>query len=197
MAASLAPDPVTRQWTIAAYAYLSAFVLSSVALIVGLVALIRRRSGRDPRTAFLSALQAHWKSQNIAPAEAASEEEIAAFEHEFGVRLPADFTSYLRSLNGMQLGHYGAMDNEMISFWRLKDIREDRIERPLTRTDLYAFADWSVDCCTYAIQLSADAQASAPVFIISGTPLQVADSFAEFVEAYLRNDERALYAKGI
>jgi SMI1/KNR4 family protein SUKH-1 len=145
---------------------------------------------------FLRDLQAHWKSQGIPCSEPASPAELKQFEQEFGVRLPADFASYLVSLNGMDLGHDGAMDGEMISFWRLRDIRLDRLEHPLSQPDLYAFGDWSIDACTYAIQLSADATAPTPIFIACDGPIKVADSFAEFVAAYLRNDERALYAKG-
>jgi dipeptide/tripeptide permease len=43
MIASLAPDPPTRQWTVAAYAYLAAFVVSFAALVAALITLFRRR----------------------------------------------------------------------------------------------------------------------------------------------------------
>jgi uncharacterized membrane protein YhaH (DUF805 family) len=42
MVGSLAPDPPTRQWTIAAYVYLAAFVVCLVALIVAVIVLFRR-----------------------------------------------------------------------------------------------------------------------------------------------------------
>jgi hypothetical protein len=141
-------------------------------------------------------LRAHWGSHGVQPASAATPAEIASFEQAFGIVLPADFREYLTSLNGMDLGHEGAMDNELISFWRLSDIRRDHVESP-ARSDLFAFADWSIDAHLYALQLSSNDQAATPVFIVGGEHLlRIADSFTDFVEGYLRNDEFVLYGVG-
>jgi hypothetical protein len=95
----------------------------------------------------------------------------------------------------MDLGHDGAMDSELISFWRLADIHRDHVESP-ARPDLFAFADWSIDAHIYALRLTSDAQAATPVFIVGGEhPLRVADSFTDFVEGYLRNDWFVLYGE--
>ena len=143
-------------------------------------------------------LRAYWKAQGVDSANPASLAEIQAFEQRFAVVLPEDLRDYFRILNGMEIGHDGSMDNEMISFWRLADVERDRAERPLNPTNLFAFGDWSIDCCTYAIALGADREANTPVFLLCDEkPLRVAESFSDFVAAYLRNDPRALYGVGI
>jgi heme/copper-type cytochrome/quinol oxidase subunit 2 len=45
MVGSMAPDPPTRQWTIAAYVYLATFIVSFVVLVAAVTILIRRRAG--------------------------------------------------------------------------------------------------------------------------------------------------------
>jgi hypothetical protein len=145
-----------------------------------------------------SELQAHWKAQGVASATPVAADEIRAFEQKFGVALPEDLREYFLVLNGMDIGHDGSMDNEMISFWRLADIERDRLEHPLDPPNLFAFGDWSIDACTYAIALAAGPSAETPVFLLCDErPLRVADSFTDFAAAYLRNDARTLYGVGI
>lgn len=44
MVGSMAPDLPTKHWTIAAYVYLTAFVISILVLLAAVVVLVRRRS---------------------------------------------------------------------------------------------------------------------------------------------------------
>jgi hypothetical protein len=76
-------------------------------------------------TPLLRDVESYWTAQGIACAKPASEAAIKDFEDDFAVHLPADFVMYLRTLNGMNLGHQGDMDGRMISFWPLEEIRQD------------------------------------------------------------------------
>jgi hypothetical protein len=143
-------------------------------------------------------LQAHWKAQGVDSSTPVDNDDIRAFEQKFGVVLPHDLREYFLALNGMDIGHDGSMDNEMISSWRLADIERERLERPLEPSNLFAFGDWSIDACRYAIALAVEPSAETPVFLLCDErPLRVADSFTDFAKAYLRNDARTLYGVGI
>jgi len=141
-------------------------------------------------------LRSAWAAQDHPHASPASEREIAAFEERYGVRLPSDLRAYFATLNGGDLGREGSMDQEMFSFWRLDQVRTQKelSEGKGGRSDLFGFADWSIDAHVYVIQLRAHPQQSTPVFIDSGRGLQkVADSFSDFLVGYLRDDESVLY----
>jgi heme/copper-type cytochrome/quinol oxidase subunit 2 len=43
MVGSMAPDPPTKQWTIAAYLYMATFVISLLVLTASVIVLVRRR----------------------------------------------------------------------------------------------------------------------------------------------------------
>jgi hypothetical protein len=144
----------------------------------------------------LKELAAAWVAEDHPHAKPAADAEIAAFESRHGVRLPSDLRAYFATLNGGDLGHEGSTDHEMISFWRLDQVRTqaELNEGKGGRTDLFGFADWSVDCHTYEIELHSAVEEATPVFIDYGPELQkVADSFSAFLEGYLAGDHRVLY----
>jgi hypothetical protein len=84
----------------------------------------------------------------------------------------------------------------MISFWRLTDIGEDYREHPPKHHEYFNFGDWSIDCCLYAMRLKGERTGTVHLFCDEKAVI-VARSFEEFVDAYLRNDERVLYGKGL
>jgi hypothetical protein len=144
----------------------------------------------------LAKLERAWDLQDHPHATPATEEQLQAFETRHGVRLPSDLRFYFGTLNGGDLGHDGSMDAEMISFWRLDQVQtqEELNDGKSGRKDLFGFADWSIDCQTYEIELHSDPDTPTPVFIDFGLELQrVADSFSAFIDGYLRSDERVLY----
>ena len=147
-------------------------------------------------SSLLRQVAAAWRAEDHPHAAPATEQEIASFEARYGVRLPEDLRAYFTSLNGGDLGHEGSMDHEMISFWRLDQVRTqaELNEGKGGRTDLFGFADWSVDCQTYEIELHSDPELPTPVVIDFGPQLQkVADSFSAFLAAYLTCDQHVLY----
>jgi hypothetical protein len=146
---------------------------------------------------FISRLKEHWAHLELAHAPGATNAEITAFEQRYGVRLSEDLRGYFRELNGLDIGHEGAMDLDLISFWRLDQVEQGKGEN----SDIFYFADWSIDACYYGIQLSPHFNSTTPVFLDCGgfdkrsDLVKVASSFAEFVEGYLRKDEFVLYGK--
>ena len=144
----------------------------------------------------LAKLERAWALQDYPHAIPATLDHLRAFEDRYGVRLPPDLRSYFATLNGGDLGHDGSMDSEMICFWRLDQVQtqQELNNGESGRSDLFAFADWSIDCQTYEIELHADPQAPTPVFIDFGSELQrVAESFSAFLDGYLRSDNAVLY----
>ena len=145
---------------------------------------------------FVSELKRHWKQLGLAHAAGASAAEIAAFEQRHGVTLSLDLREYFRELNGLDIGHEGASDLDLISFWRLDQVERGKGEN----RDIYYFADWSIDAGLYGVQLSSGI-APAPVFLDCGgyekrgDLLKVASNFSEFIDGYLRKDEFVLYGK--
>ncbi len=145
---------------------------------------------------FVSKLKGYWEQLGLAHAAGASAAEIAAFEQRYGVTLSQDLREYFRELNGLDIGHEGASDLDLISFWRLDQVEQGKGEN----WDIYYFADWSIDACQYGVQLSSDVT-SGHVFLDCGgfdkrsDLLKVASSFSEFIEGYLRKDEFVLYGK--
>ena len=145
---------------------------------------------------FLAKLKRHWEQLGLAHAAGASAAEIAAFEQRHGVILSQDLREYFRDLNGLDIGHEGASDLDFISFWHLDQVERGKGEN----RDIYYFADWSIDACLYGVHLSS-VMTPAPVFLDCGgynkrsDLLQVASSFSEFIEGYLRKDEFVLYGK--
>ena len=144
----------------------------------------------------LANLRSAWAAEDHPHASPASEREIAAFEERYNVRLPSDLRAYFATLNGGDLGREGSMDQEMFTFWRLDQVRSQKelSEGTGGRSDLFGFADWSMDAHVFVIQLQLDPQRPTPVFIDSGKELQeVAASFSDFLAGYLRDDENVLY----
>jgi hypothetical protein len=115
---------------------------------------------------------------------------ILAFEVKYRVTLPVDLRGYFSVVEvcGSDMGPY------LFRFWPLQefkpvqevltDINPDRYAYP----DCFAFADFLVGCCDYAVRISEGTEVSGPVFRVTGdlpAGEQMADSFVEFFEMYL------------
>jgi hypothetical protein len=57
----------------------------------------------------LQLIHARWEETGILAPEAATWEDVARFEHEYGVRLPADVRRYFLTLNGTTIGEHGGV----------------------------------------------------------------------------------------
>ena len=151
----------------------------------------------DAFAELLSAVAAYWRSQGVESGGGASAAEIDAFERDWGVRLPPEVRMYFATLNGMR---DDAWDDEFIAFWNLARVRsvraelEHQEEMPPDAAEWFCFADFSVWCNAYAVRLTPDCSAGAPVVAVySGEDLiPVAGSFADFFKRYLSNERRTV-----
>src|SRR5262249_52047128 len=116
----------------------------------------------------------------------------------YRVGLPTDFRAYLLHVDGMSTFWPDSRDKEGYSFWslaRVKSVPEEAIKHSsghewsrFPRSEsLFVFADYLDWSWTYAIRLLAAPSESGRIFIIGKqeTPIQVAESFSDFVELYL------------
>jgi len=138
----------------------------------------------------LTDVATRWAESGIAHASPATAAEIAAFEADKNVHLPDDVRAYFLTLNGMALGRDGAVDDQLIAFWRFDEFAPGAELEDGRR--LFWFADFLIDSHRYAVALSQH-PGPAPVFIDHVTQVvRIADSFDAFLKLYLKGDEDAL-----
>ena len=80
---------------------------------------------------------------------------------------------------------------ETIAFWHLDEIEPEDVGG----VRVVPFADFLIDSHRYVIRLGSDSGESAPVFIHPGDGrlIRIADSFSDFVRAYIAGDEEVLH----
>jgi SMI1 / KNR4 family (SUKH-1) len=146
----------------------------------------------------LELIRRRWQALGLPVRDGLSLEALHDFERRYHVRLPAGFESFYRCMDGME---YGSTDEALYCFWPLSQVgpvpeklAEFRgipdyggIESALPEaTSYFVFADHSIWVHVYAIQLSADPGAPAPILWIADgqTWAPLAASFEEFLERY-------------
>lgn len=133
-------------------------------------------------------LKEHWMRQRINLRRGASETEIATFETKNDVRLPEDMREYFSVVNGFESGE---SDNEFITFYSLEEIERLNISDwgiSHPAESYFIFADWSISAHAYAIQLLKSNTVANPVVVTYSKLVKVADSFSEFMQAYIKAD---------
>jgi hypothetical protein len=146
----------------------------------------------------LANVERHWEKQRISHGPPASPSQLDEFETRYGVNLPDDLRAYFDTLNGSELGSNGPMDDHLLSFWHLSEIRSLAEERsadtPPSHRSSFVFADHSIGVHAYAVRLSPDARAPAPVSVIyDELQIEVSPSFRTFLERYLAGDIAVLF----
>jgi cell wall assembly regulator SMI1 len=68
-------------------------------------------------------LRKFWLRQGVRLNPAASEDELAAFEAKYHVRLPSDLREYFAAVNGFDGSEYWMTDNEAITFLGLDEVK--------------------------------------------------------------------------
>lgn len=146
-----------------------------------------------PLPLILDAICTKWRRHG----QGATSSEITAFEEKYGIRLPADVRAYFETVNGTLLGAYNMEDRDLLSFWHLDQVRtfaEEGIKGDPDAAHSFVFADYSMWGYAFAVRLSKDPTAPAPVVVDIGSPHQiVAGSLAEFLERYLKRDKDIIY----
>jgi hypothetical protein len=140
-------------------------------------------------------LSERWRKDGMTVAAGISEEALRRFEKKYGVRLSSvpDFREYLLNVDGMvQMGGQDC-DEKGFAFWpltRIKNVPEECAESKVAtpRVDdirkYFAFADYMQWSWAYAICVAPSQLGKILQFGIR-SPHIVADSFGEFVDAYL------------
>jgi len=137
----------------------------------------------------------HWERCESAPTirPGVRDDEVAAFEARYDVRLPVELIDYLKVANGLAAHH---SDDELTGFWGLDRIQPAVSFYPhgqYSLTDVEArswfiYCDVMIDSYWWAIRLDSERQGGAPVRTWGdggdGAVVTV-DSLTQFFEAYL------------
>jgi SMI1 / KNR4 family (SUKH-1) len=146
----------------------------------------------------LELIRRRWQALGLPVRGGLSPKALQDFERRHHVRLPADLESFYRYMDGIE---FGSTDEALFCFWPLSQVgpvleklAEFRgipdyggIEASLPEAASYfLFADHSIWVYVYAIRLSADPTAPAPVLWIADgqTWAPLAASFQDFLERY-------------
>ena len=134
-----------------------------------LAAVLRRESAENPQKATAA--------------------EIAKFERDNSVAIPADWQDYFLSLNGTPAGYCGA-ECVTIGFWHLSQFKRlcesdtpaDLMSLPY-RDNWFSFADFAIDCGRWAVCWAPEVQPNSPVLVdnFNDTVGLFADGIEEFV----------------
>jgi len=122
----------------------------------------------------ISALRDRWRSCGILAEHQATPEDIVTFERQYGIRMPAAVADYFLQVNGTVSGKWGIDDDGLSGFWHLAQVGPLRAAADSHDgggvTDLFAFADHSIDIWIYAVRLTGHDEQSAPVFAVLHEP---------------------------
>ena len=145
----------------------------------------------------LAAVAQRWRDQRVEPGPPASIKDVAEFEARYQVSLPVDMRAYFMTLNGSADGSNGPMDDLLIAFWHLSEVRPLSDEFPAKLPDshdYFGFADHSIFVHVYAVRITRDEHNPGPVFVLYDDVLvPIARSFRTFLEGYVTNDQEMLF----
>ena len=138
-------------------------------------------------------LKQFWLQQGIKLKLGISEIELSKFENKYNVLLPEDLKDYFSTVNGF---NDEDCDEEVITFLPFEEIEplsKCWSQKPEAQS-YFIFADFLISSHVYAIRLTNNVNSNNPIFIVyDDTPIQIAESFSEFVKGYLKNDYNILF----
>ena len=143
-------------------------------------------------------LKRYWLRHGIRLNHGASEDEFAAFEAKYHVRLPKDFGDYFAAVNGLDGSEHWMTDEKVITFLALhemKPLSEAWSSKVADAASYFVFADYSLSAHIYAIRLSNSSENDNPVVVAYDDEnlVKVASSFSEFVQGYLKDNNAVLF----
>lgn len=146
----------------------------------------------------LERLERYWASQGLGHGPPAAPGDLAGFESHYGVRLPSDLHAYFRAMNGSEAGMNGPMDDYLLSFCNLSEVRplsEVAPELGAPNADeWFMIADHSIGVHPYVVRLSAASADPAPVAVVYNEfVVVVAPSFEAFLDGYCNRNEDMLF----
>lgn len=141
----------------------------------------------------------YWHSQGILIQPGCSENKIKSFEEKNNVVLPADFSEYLKTVNGVNEIGPNAKDENGFLFLPLekivpltKKIEKHKLnwQKSSESDSLYIFCDYFDESWWYGIKLCDEAISANEVLLVCcNNPIKIADSFSDFIELYLKDSE--------
>ena len=178
----------------------------SFAGIESLVRCVRARSiraldlsvlGKGKMFSVGETLKRYWLRRGIKLNHGVSEDELAAFEAKFHVRLPEDVREYFAAVNGFDGSEHWMTDENVITFLALNEMKplgEAWSAKVADAASYYVFADYSLSAHVYAIGLSGSSETGNPVVVAyDENPVKVASSFTEFAQGYVEDDNAVLF----
>jgi hypothetical protein len=150
-------------------------------------------------SATLHRLRQKWLADpQLRLAPPASQESLAAFEAKFSVRLPAIVRDVYRMADGFAPA--GEVDAELFRFWPLSEVEPvstyEGGEYSFEGAEAwFLFVDHMQWSWAYVCNLT-DEQGPVALIGVVGDPVVVADTFAEFLELYIADDERLYQGSG-
>ena len=127
-----------------------------------------------------------WFAKEGIAVAATTAEQLADLERRCGVTLPDSFRAYLSTLAPTE----GGMDRELGSWWpveRIRTVPQEVEWGDPTHARYLIFADYSIWCGAWAIACTND-ENRGRIMVIGAGDRFVADSFDEFVDKYLTDN---------
>lgn len=130
-----------------------------------------------------------------------SEEDIKLFKKIYRLSIPEDLQAYFKIFN-RTVSNYGPVFMEFYTFNGFLTVKEavgdfggvpdyrKIVETMPFHANCFVFADYSINVITYAIRLhDVHAQINEVYAICGAVYKKVADSFSEFIQKYLANED--------
>jgi hypothetical protein len=137
-----------------------------------------------PDVDFVGRLLKFWDDRGIRYLKAIAPDEIRAFERQSGIILPEQLRAFYSATNGLRVPESSEADDQQFDFWPLEDL--SRVTHAPTKV---YFADVLQSAWEYAIEVEgSETSSKGAIYVATTTPVQIASSFACFVDRYIEND---------
>jgi hypothetical protein len=125
-----------------------------------------------------------------------TEQEIAAFEARYGVKLPADVKEYFLKINGVYIsGGFIRLEalSELSPIIEYKYANAEYISRKLEDSARYfRFGGYDISVWEWLIRLDSNADTDNPIIVVHENVTKIADSFSDFLQKYRSDDPESL-----
>jgi len=170
-----------------------ALALFAVLLVVLGYVLFRAPSrGRRSFTEPVARLLTRWRAGGVKPNPPSTEAALSAFESANRVRLPDDLRALLRAADGIPFSELDGLSRlrPLAEFFQVVDrfpAARGHAAGPADPERYYCFGDYNIEGSFWAVRLSDDPAAAAPVRVVrdDGGGYEVAESVGEFLTRYV------------
>ena len=133
----------------------------------------------------------YWKSQKL-PVVGISNEEIESVVSERSLFLPDDFKKFYCTVNGMGSIDPLKVDSKGFSFYPAQAIvtANQKLENPISLTHVLIFAAYQTKAWWYGLEVKENGSYVIGLVSPKGTFKAITDSFAEFIELYLKDSPK-------